>query len=85
MFKQNVLTVLLVLLLIALNSMLCNKVLQQQLTIRDLAQLATINIVILVITLFPEICYHLLLKQEMKDTKLSNYFKWVVGIVDDEK
>ena len=46
MFKQNVLTVLLVLLLlIALNSMLCNKVLQQQLIIRDLAQLATINIV----------------------------------------
>lgn len=45
MFKQDVLTVLLVLLLIALNSMLCNKVLQQQLTIRDLAQLATINIV----------------------------------------
>ena len=45
MFKQNVLTVLLVLLLIVLNTMLCNKVLQQQLIIRDLAQLATINIV----------------------------------------
>ena len=47
--------------------------------------LRTIRDDILVITLFPEICYHLLLKQETKDTKLSNYFKWVVGIVDDEK
>ena len=47
--------------------------------------LRTIRDDILVITLFPEICYHLLLKQEMKDTKLSNYFNWVVGIVDDEK
>ena len=45
MLKQNVFTVLLVLLLIVLNTMLCNKVLQQQLIIRDLAQLATINIV----------------------------------------
>ena len=45
MSKQNVLTVLLVLLLVVLNTMLCNKVLQQQLIIRDLAQLATINIV----------------------------------------
>ena len=45
MFKKNVLTVLLVLLLVVLNTMLCNKILQQQLIIRDLAQLATINIV----------------------------------------
>ena len=49
------------------------------------AILRTIRDDIFVITLFPVICYHLLLKQEMKDTKLSNYFNWVVGIVDDEK
>ena len=39
---------------------------------------------ILLVSCMPEICWHLLVRQQMRDEDLSSYFNWVIKEIGDE-
>ena len=39
----------------------------------------------LLVSCMPEICWHLLVRQQMRDEDLSSYFNWIIGVVSDDE